>query len=132
MNDSVIVGAAVIFEGVTGQGRALTRTEASALKVAGVATSGGDFSDLKVFEFTVTKGWKATARGQKIEVIRNTYWGDSFASPGPYLVVGVQGIDGLYVAPLCGNTMHLGFGADLGHLKTLERLIGADGRPQAQ
>ncbi len=124
MNESVVEGADVIFEGVTGKGRRLTRAEAAALDAAGHTTLGGGITDLRVFDFTVTKGWKGAADGRVIQVLRNTYWGDSFAGAGPYLVVGERVSDGLYLAPLCGNTMYLGTTGDSGALETLERLIG--------
>lgn len=124
MNERVVEDAAVIFEGVTGRGRGLSRAERAALKAAGIAALGGDIPNLRVFGFTVTKGWKGAASGQKIQVLRNTYWGDSFAAAGTYLVVGERVTDSLYLAPLCGNTMHLGYARDSDHLKTLERLIG--------
>ncbi len=135
MNESVVAGAAVIFEGVTGRHRALSRAENAALDAAGVVPLGGGIVDLKVFDFTVTKGWKGTAEGQEIQVLRNTYWGDSFATEGLYLVVGVQAAHGLYLAPLCGNTMYLGApgGApgDSAPVKALERLIGTDARSRS-
>ncbi len=124
MNESVVEGAAVIFEGITGKGRRLTRAEAAALDALGVAPLGGGIANLKVFQFTVTKGWKGAVDGQEIQVLRNTYWGDSFATTGLYLVVGVQAVDDLYLAPLCGNTMYLGAAGDPTTLKALERLIG--------
>ncbi len=131
MNESVVEGAAVIFEGVTGRHRALSRAEKAALGAAGVVPLGGGIADLKVFQFTVTKGWKGTADGQSVQVLRNTYWGDSFATEGLYLVVGVQAADDLYLAPLCGNTMYLGATGDSVIVKVLERLMGTDARFQA-
>ncbi len=135
MNESVVEGAAVIFEGVTGRHRALSRAEKAALGAAGAVPLGGGMVDLKVFDFTVTKGWKGTEEGQEIQILRNTYWGDSFATVGLYLVVGVQAARGLYLAPLCGNTMYLGApgGApgDSAPVKALERLIGTDARSRS-
>jgi hypothetical protein len=130
MNESVVEAAAIIFEGVANRGRDLSRAERATLKAAGVTPLGGGVGDLKVFEFTVTKGWKGAVEGQRIQVLRNTYWGDSFAAAGTYLVVGERVGDGLHLAPLCGNTVHLEYAQDSGHLKTLEGLIG--GGAQAQ
>jgi hypothetical protein len=124
MNQSAVEGAAVIFEGVTGKGRRLSRAEAAGLDAAGLTTLGGGIADLRVFDFTVTKAWKGAADGQSVLVLRNTYWGDSFAGAWPYLVVGVQVADNLYLSPLCGNTTRLSAAADAGTLKTLERLTG--------
>jgi hypothetical protein len=124
MNESVVEGAVVIFEGMTSRDRRLRRAEKAALKAAGLAPLGGGIDDLRVFEFTVTKGWKGAVDGQEIQVLRNTYWGDSFATEGLYLVVGVQAVGDLYLAPLCGNTVYLGGAGDPTTLKALERLIG--------
>ncbi len=124
MNEGVVEGADIVFEGTAGPTGAPTRAEKAALDAAGIATTGGGIAEMKVFEFTVTKGWKGAAEGQRIRILRNTYWGDMFAAGETYLVVGDRQIDDLYVAPLCGNTMHICFAAQAGHLKTLERLIG--------
>ncbi len=82
MNESVVEGAEVIFEGLTSRDRRLRRAEKAALKAAGLAPLGGGIDDLRVFQFTVTKGWKGAVDGQEIQVLRNTYWGDSFATAG--------------------------------------------------
>ncbi len=124
MNESVVEGAEVIFEGLTSRDRRLRRAEKAALKAAGLAPLGGGIDDLRVFQFTVTKGWKGAVDGQEVQVLRNTYWGDSFATAGLYLVVGVQAVDDLYLAPLCGNTMYFGTARDPTTLKALERLVG--------
>ena len=124
MDQAAVTSAAVIFEGVAGHARALSRAEAAVLDAAGMVAEGGGIANLRVFEFTVTRGWKGAAAGQKIRVVRNTYWGDGFEMGEAYLVVGDRRIDDLYLAPPCGNTMHLGLAADAGRLKALERLIG--------
>ncbi len=124
MDEAVVKNAAVIFEGVAGPRRALSHAEAAVLDAAGIVAEGGGIANLKVFEFTVTRGWKGAAAGQKIEIVRNTYWGDGFDIGEAYLVVGDRRIDDLYVAPPCGNTMHLRFAAEAGHFEALERLVG--------
>jgi hypothetical protein len=40
---------------------------------------GGRTEDLRVYNFTVTHGWKGTAVGQSVDVLFNSYWGDGFA-----------------------------------------------------
>jgi hypothetical protein len=124
MDEVVVEGAAVIFEGVAGHRRALSRAEAAVLDAAGIVAEGGGIANLSVFEFTVIRGWKGAAAGQKIRVVRNTYWGDGFDMGEAYLVVGDRQIDDLYVAPTCGNTVHLRFAAEAGHFRALERLVG--------
>ena len=124
MDAAAVRNAAVIFEGVAGHRRALSRAEAAVLDAAGMVAEGGGIANLGVFEFTVIRGWKGAAAGQKIRVVRNTYWGDGFDMGQAYLVVGDRRIDDLYVAPLCGNTVHLRFAAEAGRLKALERLVG--------
>jgi hypothetical protein len=124
MDAAVVRNAAVIFEGVAGHRRTLSRAEALVLDAAGMVAEGGGIANLGVFEFTVIRGWKGAAAGQKIRVVRNTYWGDGFDLGEAYLVVGDRRIDDLYMAPLCGNTVHLRFAAEAGGLKALERLVG--------
>lgn len=124
MNESAVQAAAVIFEGVAGSRRRLSRAEAAAPDVARVIAEGGGIANLRVFEFTVTRGWKAAAKGQRIQVLRNTYWGDGFAAEESYLVFGDRRIDDFYVAPMCGHTVYLRSAVASGQLKALERLIG--------
>jgi hypothetical protein len=124
MNRNVIEGAAIIFEGVVGQERALKLREKVALSLAGFGQLGGGMADLRVFVFTVTKAWKGTVVGAQVRVLRNTYWGDSFAATGAYLVVAEQEIGDLYPTRLCGNTMARDGAERSGVLETLEELIG--------
>ena len=124
MNESVVESAAIIFEGVAGPRRRLSRAEAAVLDAANVIAEGGGIENLRVFEFTVTKGWKEATKGQRIQVLRNTYWGDGFAAEESYLMLADRRIGDIYLAPLCGPTVYLRSAAASGHLKALERLIG--------
>lgn len=56
MDEAAVKNAAVIFEGVAGHRRALSRAEAAVLDAAGIVAEGGGSANLGVFEFTVTRG----------------------------------------------------------------------------
>lgn len=104
MSAEVVEGSAVIFEGEVTQKRELTETERESLIKQGLATKGGDMANVKAYEFKVLRGWKNAEEGQTVLVLRNTYWGDGFATEGAYLVV-ARDYGGFYEAPLCGNTL---------------------------
>ena len=124
LNENTIDDAVVIFEGVPGRKRTLRYLERTAIKAAGVATKGGGIADLRVYDFMVTKGWKGVEDGGRVEILRNTHWGDSFSAEVPYLVVAERRIGDLYLTSLCGSTVDLSWAAESGMIETLGRLLG--------
>lgn len=104
MNATVYDNSAIIFEGMVKTKRELTRAERESLSKQGLMTKGGDMTNLRAYEFTVTTGWKNAQPGQEVTILRNTYWGDGFAGDRAYLVV-ARDYGGFFEAPLCGNTM---------------------------
>ena len=89
-----------------------------------IEAKGGSIKDLRVYTFTVTHGWKGAAKGQSVEVLFNSYWGDGFAEGVAYLVVSPRQVGKLFWAPLCGHTLDVKHAADIGSLTMLEQLIG--------
>lgn len=126
LDEAAINAATMIFEGTAGRKRALIPTERDAVHKRGFNSIGGGTSDLRVYGFTVTRGWKGAAKGQAVDVLFNTYWGDGFTEGETYLVVSPQQVGNLFSSPLCGYTSNMKLAADLGNLATLARLIGGD------
>ncbi len=124
LDEAAIDSAVVIFDGKAGSKRPLTRGETTRVGGQGLRQLGGRRSDLKVYRFTVTRAWKGVARGQALDVLFNTHWGDGFAEGESYLVVSPQAIGRLFWAPLCGHSLELRSAADMGGIATLERVIG--------
>jgi len=123
--DEMIIGDSdVIFEGIAGGGRELTDKEKSALNSENITTKGGSTSDMKAYEFTVVRGWKGAENGDKILIMRNTYWGDGFPQGESYFILSSKKIDNFYITPLCGHSMHIKHAVDQGFIKTLEEVIG--------
>ncbi len=124
LNDAAIEAAVVIFEGTAGEKRTPSSRERAAIRLNPIEGLGSAIEDLRVYRFTVTNGWKGTAAGQSVEVLFNTYWGDGFAEGESYLVVSSRQVEGLFWAPLCGNTVHASYAAKNGDLATLEQVVG--------
>lgn len=125
MDETVIDAAVMIFEGITGPKRLLNYRERATVRKHGFIQAGGGIGDLRVYGFTVTRGWKGVATGQSVNVLFNTYWGDGFAAGEAYLVVSPQQVGALFAAPLCGSTANLKYATDNGFLATLERVQGS-------
>ena len=126
-----IAEAAVIFEGTAGPPRPLTPAERSAFRASAAETKGGNVDTLRVFAFAVTKAWKGVAAGERVEVLFNTAWGDTFAEGVAVLVVGPRRIGGLVWAPLCGNTTDVDHARQSGDLARLEQILGEGGRSRS-
>ena len=124
LDETVIDGAVMIFEGTAGPKRPLDSGEQEAILKQGFGSVGGGTRDLRVYAFTVTRGWKGTMAGQSVDVFSNTYWGDHFAEGESYLVVSPLQVGDLFASPLCGTTVDLKYAAERGFLATLERVIG--------
>ena len=124
LDEPAIDAAIVIFEGTSGPKRSLDLLERTGVRIRPLEARGGTIEDLRVYSFTVTRGWKGVAKGQSVDVLFNSYWGDGFAEGEAYLVVSPQQVGNLYWAPLCGHTIDLRHAADFGSLALLERLIG--------
>lgn len=124
LDETVIDGAVMIFEGIAGPERPLDSSEEEAIRKQGLEFIGGGTGDLRVSTFTVARGWKGAEAGQTVDVLRNNYWGDRFPEGRAYLVVSPRQVGDLFLSPLCGNTVNLNYAADRGFLATLERLIG--------
>ncbi len=124
LDEGRMAEAVVIFEGSAGRPRSLTRLERWAFEISGATSAIGGATTIEVFPFTVLMAWKGVSEGQRVEVLYNTYWGDSFVEPGPYLVVSPLRILDLYWAPLCGNTTHVDGARLTGDIARLERFIG--------
>jgi len=124
LDEAAIQGAAVIFEGTVGEKRGLAAAEEAAVRNHAVESLGGGAADLKVYSFTVTRGWKAAAAGETRQVLFNSHWGDGFAAGERYLVVSPERVGNLDWAPLCGLSLHVNHATDLGMLDTLERVLG--------
>lgn len=104
MNAQVFDNSAVIFEGTAIVKRELSKTEEQQLAAHDIKTKGGTLDNLKAFEFRVERAFKGVEAGEQITVLRNTYWGDTFSMGTKYLVVANE-YAGMYMAPLCGNSM---------------------------
>ena len=124
LDEAAVDAAVMIFEGTAGPKRTLDHREKAAVRFLGLESKGGGIEDLRVYRFTVTKGWKGASAGQGVDVLFNGYWGDGFAEGLAYLVVSPQQLGGLFWAPLCGHTIDLKHAADIGSLAVLERRIG--------
>jgi hypothetical protein len=124
LDDAAIEAAVAIFEGTAGEKRALSFRERAAIHLNPIEKLGGAIEDLRVYRFTVTSGWKGMAPGQGVEVLFNSHWGDGFAVGESYLVVSPRQVEGLFWAPLCGNTVHASYAAKNGDLATLEQVVG--------
>ncbi len=107
VDDKVIEGALVIFEGVVQSSRGLGFIEKLNLKTGDLNQIGGKLKDLRVYVFRVTKTWKGAKQGEEVQVLRNTYWGDGFLDEGKYLVVSSEKYGDLYHSHLCGPTFDL-------------------------
>jgi hypothetical protein len=124
LDENTVNAAIVIFEGTAGPKRLLSPAEATAVGNLGVATKGGGTTDLRVYGFVVTRGWKGVTPGRTVDVLTNAYWGDNFAKGETYLVVSPQRVGTLFSSPLCGYSSNIKLAAELGNLATLKRLIG--------
>ncbi len=124
LDENAIDAAVMIFEGSTGVKRALDFRERAAVRRHALEAKGGRTGDLRVYRFTVTRGWKGVATGQSVDVLFNIYWGDGFAEGAAYLVISPQRIGNFFWVPLCGHTKDVKFAADFGDLAMLERVIG--------
>jgi hypothetical protein len=124
LDAAAIDGAIMIFEGTAGSKRSLDARERAAVRLHAIEGRGGRAEDLKVYEFTVTRGWKGAARGQRVDVLFNSYWGDGFARGEAYLVVSPRHVGNLFWAPLCGHTIDLRYATEFGSIAMLERVIG--------
>lgn len=123
--DETAVGAAItIFEGIAAPKRSLDARELAAVRMHEIESKGGSTTDLRIYSFAVTRGWKGVATGQSVDVLVNTYWGDGFAEGETYLVVSPRQVGNLFWAPLCGHTVNVRYAAENGDLATLARLIG--------
>ena len=129
LNEQIISDADIIFEGVVISKRELGFLEKLSLSVQ---IRGGDVTDLRVYDFAVTHGWKGAMAGQNIKIVRNTYWGDGFrVKDTPYLVVSTKKVKDFYYVHLCGPTMPLAYYKNdspikemRGQLNVLKELIG--------
>ncbi len=124
LNAAAIEAAVMIFEGIAGPKRVLGLRERAAVRRHGLEAKGGTVEDLRVYSFTVTRDWKGSETGQRVEIVFNSYWGDGFAEGEAYLVVSPRQVGKLFWAPLCGHTVDLRHAAELGDLARLARLIG--------
>ncbi|MDJ0608220.1 MAG: hypothetical protein QNJ67_04530 [Kiloniellales bacterium] len=124
LDEAVIDGSVMIFEGRAGPKRPLLRWEVATVRDHRLAMLYTRDSDLQVFRFTVSRAWKGAAPGQVVEVLFNTHWGDGFANGESYLVVSPREVGGLFWSPLCGHSLNLRSAADIGNIATLERVIG--------
>ncbi len=124
LDETAVNAAIMIFEGTAGPIRSLDFLERSAVRMHAIETKGGNAEDLRVYSFTVTRGWKGATTGQSVDVLFNSYWGDGFAEGEAYLVVSPRQVGNLFWAPLCGHTIDLRHAADIGTLAMLERLVG--------
>ena len=79
LDETAIDAAIMIFEGIAGPKRSLSSRERAAVRLHAIEGRGGRAEDQRVYSFTVTQGWKGAARGQRIDVLFNSYWGDGFA-----------------------------------------------------
>ncbi|MBE9554390.1 MAG: hypothetical protein IMF05_13080 [Proteobacteria bacterium] len=123
MDETVIGGAVMIFEGTAGRERPLDPRETAAVREQGLKSTGG-IENFMVSPFTVTRGWKGVENGDEVNVLLDTYWGDRFATGAAWLVVSPQRVGELYALPLCGNSADINYAADSGMLDTLRRVIG--------
>ena len=124
LDETAVAAAVVIFEGIAGPKRLLGIRERAVVRTDAIVTKGGRTEDLRAYGFMVTRGWKGATRGQSVDVLFNTYWGDGFAEGESYLVVSPRQVENLVWAPLCGHTIDVRHAADIGTLAMLERLIG--------
>ncbi len=124
LNEVAIDAATMIFEGIAGPKRLLGSRERANVRMQTLGSKGGTTEDLRVYSFTVTRGWKGTTTGQSVDVLFNTYWGDGFAEDEAYLVVSTRQVGNLAWAPLCGHSIDMMHAAEFGNLAVLERVIG--------
>ena len=107
VDDKMIEGALIIFEGVVKSSRGLSNFEKLKLTVGDLNQMGGALKDLEVYTFSVTKAWKRAKQGEDVKILRNTYWGRGFLDEGQYLVVSSEKYGELYFSHLCGPTFAL-------------------------
>ena len=124
LDETAIDAAIMIFEGTAGPKRSLDFRERAVVRMHTIEAKGGTTEDLRVYSFTVTRGWKGATTGQSVDVLFNSYWGDGFAEGEAYLVASPRQVGNLFSAPLCGHTIELRHAADIGTLAMLERLVG--------
>jgi len=124
LDETAIEAAIMIFEGTAGPKRSLDSRERAAVRLHAIEGRGGGAEDVRVYRFTVTRGWKGAASGQSVDILFNSYWGDGFAEGEAYLVVSPRHVGNLFWAPLCGHTIDLKYAAEFGSIAMLERVIG--------
>lgn len=122
LNETVLENAQVVFEGTSENVRDLTRQERKTLISKKIAAKGGSVESLKVFDLVVVKGWKGVKEGERVQVVRNTYWGDTFTEGEQYFILSAQKIDDLYITHLCDHTMNSKHIEDYGFLEMLEEV----------
>ena len=120
LDETALESAMVVFEGASQRVRDLTRKERQVLKSRKIVGRGGSLESLKVFDFVVVKGWKGAEEGDRIQIVRNTYWGDIFTEDEKYFILSSQKIDDLYMTHLCDHTMNIQYIEDYGFLKILK------------
>lgn len=121
-DDMILESADVVFEGIAGKERELTLKEKTALTSTPLSVEKGRMNDIKIYPFTVVRGWKGIKNGDTILILRNTYWGDSFLEEENYFILSSKKIGDFYVAPLCGHSMPIKYAQDQGFIKALEKM----------
>ena len=124
LDEQVVDSSAIIFEGVAGPSRPLEALEESSVMSRNLNLLGGSVKNLRVYPFTVTQGWKAAFETQRINVLHNDYWGDTFREESVYLVVAPLRVGDLAWAPLCGHSKDPGHPLIEGDRKLLETVVG--------
>jgi len=124
LDEAIVKNSAAIFEGTAGQKSGLNWKQNLALKKEKLFGKGGGLNDMSVYDFTVTRAWKGVEAGEKVLVLFNTYWGDTFAEGERFLIVSSRKIGGMFLSPLCGNSTDLAWAEKLGTLALLDSLIG--------
>jgi len=124
LDEAIMKSSAAIFEGTAGKKSGLNWKQNLALKKENLLGKGGGLNEMSVYDFTVTRAWKGVEAGEKVFVLFNTYWGDTFAEGEAFLIVSPRKIGGMVLSPLCGNSTDIAWAQKQGYIALLESLIG--------
>jgi len=106
ITNELLEATPIFFEGTVIKSRDLTQDESTSLKTKNVGFKGGELKDVRVYILKVVGNVKGVKKGQMVNVLRNTYWGDGFTIGQRYMVFPTTRYNNLYKAALCGPSFN--------------------------
>lgn len=127
LTESIIHESAAIFEGRATGKHSPSPEQKAALEKAGLSGKGLSSNGLRLYDFTITKRWKGKiTEGQTVAVLLDTSWGDDYPHGVSFLIVSPKQVGGMFLNPLCGNSVDLSWARQKGDISELERVIGEE------